>query len=137
MEETMSDDLKPCPFCNKAVIGGDETDENGFIQYCKNCGAVGPNELTSDLSAKMWNLRRPEDALRSELSAAKAERAHYGDIVTARIGELEAENLRLRAVLTKLPEFDGYGFCLVCENSRREGHAPDCQRQLALKGGEK
>lgn len=59
----LEDGLKPCPFCaSKNVM------MHSYIDYpvhklscqivCKNCGAVGPNELHSERAKVMWNLRR-------------------------------------------------------------------------------
>jgi predicted RNA-binding Zn-ribbon protein involved in translation (DUF1610 family) len=55
------------------------------------------------------------------------------------IEELQEENIKLRATLEAVEWATGY-FCPWCGNYRIIGHAPDCQRQIALglaKSGEK
>lgn len=65
-EET---ELKPCPICASKNLRRGYGDDC-YMVCCDNCGTVGPTDLTREHAAQMWNLRRPEDALRAELAAA-------------------------------------------------------------------
>ena len=59
--------------------------------------------------------------------------------VLADYDEVLRENLRLRAQNTRLREaleavvYDADGYCPWCAEYVPNGHAPDCQRQAALK----
>jgi uncharacterized coiled-coil DUF342 family protein len=67
------------------------------------------NELVRALAEETAEWRKQRDAARDELTAAIAERAHYGDMMSAKLGQCENErdalredNKRLRALLTEL-----------------------------------
>lgn len=65
-------ELKPCPFC-----GSDKLSNaiNGCFEpsiACDNCGAYGPNDISKEDAVRMWNLRRPEDALRARIAELEA-----------------------------------------------------------------
>lgn len=58
-----NDPLKPCPFCASRNVKmhsyiDDVVHKLSCQIVCKNCGAVGPNELHSERAKVMWNLRR-------------------------------------------------------------------------------
>ena len=67
----MSEELKACPFCAKEMQKIEHGDSE-WIVWCANCGAIGPNDLTRDRAEKMWNMRRPEAALRADNARMKA-----------------------------------------------------------------
>ena len=67
---TTTDELKRCPFCGYT---GRETDINAWTLYkslpsqhtewaisCRNCGAIGPRDLSIQGAYAMWNLRRED-----------------------------------------------------------------------------
>lgn len=72
--------MKPCPFCGHdttkldswRVIYHDVHMEYAFV--CQNCGARGPNDVSPSRAEEMWNLRRPEAALRQRLAEAERQR---------------------------------------------------------------
>ena len=65
-------ELKPCPFCGKDMQKRDILDPGEYTVYCNNCGAFGPNDITQKRADEMWNLRRPEDALRARIAELEA-----------------------------------------------------------------
>ena len=79
----MTENLKRCPFCgNEAEFNSDEFGEG---VCCKSCGATLHNGLYGEEGRKLasaeWNTRLIENEL------------------TEKIGNLEAENVRLREAL--------------------------------------
>lgn len=65
----MTDNLKPCPFCNEPMS------EDNFYScdgYPKACGCW-EHTKTADDAEKVWNTRPIEDALRAQLAEAQAE----------------------------------------------------------------
>jgi hypothetical protein len=80
-ERKMSEELKACPFCG---MGNDLTHmdcgeiQDGELEYfviCSNCGCVGPNDTSPERAAKMWNLRRIEDAQAATIAALERDLA--------------------------------------------------------------
>ena len=69
-------ELKPCPFCGKEILmDGTVYNINTHGEprvYCANCGATGPNDVSYGRADEMWNLRRPEDALRARIAELEA-----------------------------------------------------------------
>lgn len=53
----MTDELKPCPFCNGVCIAHER-----FHMTCVRCGADGPDADTDDLTSATseWNRRDGE-----------------------------------------------------------------------------
>lgn len=87
---TMSDQLKPCPFCGKPAA----SDRNRvFGIECLNCGAIGPEG--EEASIKAWNTRPIEDKLRAEFD--KQVSITIGQM--GQITQLRKENERLRKAL--------------------------------------
>ena len=53
------DNDKPCPFCASDDIRCSLNNrEKGWVCWCKNCGAIGPNDLGWSGAIEMWNMRR-------------------------------------------------------------------------------
>ncbi|MBQ7396069.1 MAG: Lar family restriction alleviation protein [Lentisphaeria bacterium] len=80
----MSNELKPCPFCNGThsinVINFFTGDS---FRKCDICGAEAPEAKTPEEAAEKWNTRPAEDALQSEIERLKAALkriAYYRDL---------------------------------------------------------
>lgn len=55
---------KSCPFCaSKDIKCGDADIGEGWVCWCANCGAIGPNDLGWSGAIEMWNMRRLHDQL--------------------------------------------------------------------------
>lgn len=58
----MNDNVLPCPFCAYQPHPSDHVRcEYELVHYainCRNCGAIGPNEISLAEARRMWNLRR-------------------------------------------------------------------------------
>jgi hypothetical protein len=66
----MTDNLKPCPFCNSDPKL--EGDDHWWYAVCR-CGADGGADQTAKKAIEIWNTRPIEDALRAQLAEAQAE----------------------------------------------------------------
>lgn len=51
--------MKSCPFCDSQDVRYSENKPDGYLFWCGNCGALGPNDVSFENAVKMWNLRRP------------------------------------------------------------------------------
>jgi hypothetical protein len=59
-DEFPTENDKSCPFCASREIVCEQTDVGeGWIVWCRNCGAFGPNDLGWSGAIEMWNMRRP------------------------------------------------------------------------------
>jgi Lar family restriction alleviation protein len=61
--ERMMQELKHCPFCGsnehlEVVKPAPLYASNIFVIYCDNCGAMGGGNVTQELAADDWNMRR-------------------------------------------------------------------------------
>ena len=81
----MTDELKPCPFCNSAMYAEDATffrDRTGgdlWIVSCPRCEYALPSRVKREDAIAAWNTRPAEDALRAriaELEQQIKKRAH-------------------------------------------------------------
>ena len=62
------DNDKPCPFCASRILRCEERDiGEGWIVWCANCGAFGPNDLGRPGAIEVWNMRRLHDQLEIKL----------------------------------------------------------------------
>ena len=62
-------ELKPCPYCGKDMqdfVCYVVDDHCEHVVACKNCGAEGPNAMTREDAADMWNLRRVQVGVNGE-----------------------------------------------------------------------
>lgn len=55
--------LLPCPFCGYDAVEVisfevEETQSIEFAVTCQNCSCFGPNDISLERAAEMWNLRR-------------------------------------------------------------------------------
>ena len=84
------------------------------------------------------------DGARQRAREAEAERDILNEALTtlnSQYDSLNVQSLRLRSALERVPEFIDYGGhrwnsdmeCMFCRQHPNDGHAPDCQRQKALK----
>ena len=70
--------MKPCPFCNSTnlKLESEWIDPDGlygheeWIVWCRNCGAIGPNQLSDTEAMRLWNLRRPMDSVMEHVNNA-------------------------------------------------------------------
>jgi len=88
--------------------------------------------------ARGESLQKFFDIATRQVIELEAERAH----LRAQIAELQSQNARLRAameasewVLDRFVQANSPLWCPWCGNTFSQGHAPDCQRQAALKEG--
>ena len=62
----MSDQLKPCPFCQShhapRLYAWHEGSECRYTVLCLNCGAQGPKKEIGPLAIAAWNRRAPDKA---------------------------------------------------------------------------
>lgn len=83
-------ELKPCPFCGKDMQKHDSLGHDEHAVYCNNCGAIGPNEITQKNADEMWNLRRPEDALRARIAKLEASNELMGRVIEDAVRLIES-----------------------------------------------
>jgi Lar family restriction alleviation protein len=102
----MSEELKPCPFCGARIQSYTINDHYEDFVYCDNCGAQGPNDVNKAEATRMWNMRRPEDALTAELSEAREMLTEQEGLARAAEERIEAleETTRWIPVTENLPD---------------------------------
>ena len=67
------DSDKSCPFCASRDILCEESSikycfhGERWVCWCRNCGAIGPNDLGWSGAIEMWNMRRLHDKLAQKL----------------------------------------------------------------------
>ena len=96
-------ELKPCPFCGKEMQKYDNCGDENII-WCSNCGATGPNDLTPALAEKMWNMRRPEDALCFRIAELKSAIERKKEYIIKLEAEIPQTNLDLANASLKVAE---------------------------------
>lgn len=115
----------PCPDCGQWT----------FHNPCEYCGhAFGVGRVFGDLQLEqeVAVLRTQKVGLEQELAEAKQMLKLQGELIDKQNQEIERLRNALDAV--EFEQFpDGFEYCPWCESSSRYGHAPDCQRQQALK----
>ena len=65
------DAISKCPFCGNTEeerhpkfiiigewVGQGPAKHQEYRVHCRNCGAAGPNELTTNAAVERWNMRR-------------------------------------------------------------------------------
>ena len=64
-------DDKQCPFCASRNLKCEERDiGEGWVCWCANCGAIGPNDLGWSGAIESWNMRRPMDEVMKHIENA-------------------------------------------------------------------
>ncbi len=87
------DNDKSCPFCASRVLQCEEENvEEGWICWCANCGASGPNHLSWSDAIEMWNLRRPYDKLEEKHNKTLIAIEDIERLVEEQFGPFEKEN---------------------------------------------
>ena len=84
---SMSEELKPCPFCGAdpdISVQEDDTEDTYYVVACTNCNMAHSSSDDENVAIRNWNDRPIEDAQ------------------AARIAELEAERDRLRKALKRV-----------------------------------
>ena len=62
---------KSCPFCASRDLKCEERDiGEGWICWCANCGAFGPNDINWEQAIESWNMRRPMDEVMQHIQNA-------------------------------------------------------------------
>jgi hypothetical protein len=64
-------ETKNCPFCASIEIRCETSKVGeGWVCWCANCGAIGPNDLGWSGAVESWNLRRPMDKVMEHINNA-------------------------------------------------------------------
>ena len=62
---------KSCPFCASRNLKCEERDiGEGWVCWCANCGAIGPNDLVWSGAIERWNMRRIMDEVMHHIDNA-------------------------------------------------------------------
>lgn len=74
-EITVKTEFKSCPFCSSENIKVEQMEQdngiNVWVCWCGNCGSLGPTHLNWSGAIEMWNLRRSQKSLVTELNDVK------------------------------------------------------------------
>jgi Lar family restriction alleviation protein len=78
---TMTDKLKPCPFCggdNVDVFNWEVTFQGDYFKaYCKDCDFELKPQRTEEEAIKAWNTRKPMDRIVERLERIAYETADW------------------------------------------------------------
>ena len=100
--------MKPCPFCGSddsylacwTVESGGDYYHYEYARSCRNCGAKGPNKITTAGAIEQWNFRHQQAALLEALeylaSAIKPDVRTYNEYNFTEIHHDILENFELR-----------------------------------------